>query len=418
MRRARYQKTILTMSTTTTKKNIPELRFPGFFGEWQEMVVGNFLNERKEYSIKGKGLKHVSLTTKGVVSKSRRYDRDFLVRNDEEKSYKVTRMNDLCYNPANLKFGVISINKLGDGIFSPIYITYEIEKQDIDFIGYLLTQNKFINKARKFEQGTVYERMAVHPNDFENVQVFLPKIKEQEKIAIFLGSADSLLENLRKEKQKLEEYKRGMMQKIFSQEVRFKNENGKDFPKWKEVPLKEVLKKRSVRNNNSEYKNVLTNSAQYGIVNQSEYFSKDIANQDNLTNYYVVETDDFIYNPRISKFAPVGPFKRNKNGRGIMSPLYTILKLSKGNLSFYEYYFDTNLWHRYMFKISNFGARHDRMNIRGEDFMKMPIPFPDTKEQEKIASFLIAIDKLISMKAEQVKNAETWKKGLLQKMFV
>ena len=101
-----------------------------------------------------------------------------------------------------------------------------------------------------------------------------------------------------------------------------------------------------------------------------------------------------------------------------MSPLYTILTLKKGNLGFYEYFFDTSLWHQYMYMISNFGARHDRMNIRDSDLMKMPLPFPVEAEQEKIFHFLSSIDELISAKTEQVAKAEIWKKGLLQRMFV
>jgi len=89
-----------------------------------------------------------------------------------------------------------------------------------------------------------------------------------------------------------------------------------------------------------------------------------------------------------------------------------------GNLGFYEYYFDTNLWHRYMLRISNFGARHDRMNIRDEDFVKMPLPFPSEQEQEKIAEFFTEINFLIENLKVQKNNLELWKKGLLQKMFV
>jgi type I restriction enzyme S subunit len=385
------------MTTTIAKKNMPELRFPGFSNGWKQKRISEILT-----ICSGKDYKHLKVGDIPVFG----------------TGGLMTRVDDFLYDGES-----VFIGRKGS-IDKPTYFSGKFWTVDTLFYtnNFKEVTPKFVYRLFRNVNWIKYNEASGVPSlsksTVESIKVYIPHTEEQLKVAGFFDDIDDLLRNLKTQKQKLEEYKRGIMQKIFSQEVRFKDDNRKDFPEWKEVPLKEVLKKRSVRNNNSEYKNVLTNSAQHGIVNQSEYFNKDIANQDNLTNYYVVETDDFVYNPRISKFAPVGPFKRNKNGRGIMSPLYTILKLSKGNLSFYEYYFDTNLWHRYMFKISNFGARHDRMNIRGEDFMKMPIPFPDTKEQEKIASFLIAIDKLISMKAEQVKNAETWKKGLLQKMFV
>lgn len=182
------------------------------FPDWEEKRLGEILKERKEYSIKGEGFPHISLTTEGVVPKSERYNRDFLVGDDEIKKYKVTRTNDLCYNPANLKFGVISINKLGDGIFSPIYVTFEVIKQDINFIGYYLIRDEFIAKARRYEQGTVYERMAVHPDDFLRLRLLIPSFPEQQKIAEFLSSVDQLLESKQQQITEAENWKKGLMQ--------------------------------------------------------------------------------------------------------------------------------------------------------------------------------------------------------------
>lgn len=185
------------------------------FPEWKEKSLKEILKERKTFSTKGNGYPHISLTTKGVVPKSERYDRDFLVGNDEVKGYKITHLNDLCYNPANLKFGVISLNRLGDGIFSPIYVTFEIIGQNIDFISYYLTRTEFINKARRYEQGTVYERMSVSPSDFLKVKVKIPSLPEQEKIANLLKSLDRLIETKEKQLEQAEQWKKGLMQKLF-----------------------------------------------------------------------------------------------------------------------------------------------------------------------------------------------------------
>jgi type I restriction enzyme S subunit len=185
------------------------------FPEWEEKPLKSILKERKTFSIKGNGYPHISLTTRGVVPKSERYDRDFLVGDDKIKKYKITHLNDLCYNPANLKFGVIALNKLGDGIFSPIYVTFEIIGQNIDFIGYYLTRSEFINKARRYEQGTVYERMAVSPSDFLKVEVKIPSLPEQEKIANYLKSLDRLIEIKEKQLVQAEQWKKGLMQKLF-----------------------------------------------------------------------------------------------------------------------------------------------------------------------------------------------------------
>lgn len=185
------------------------------FPDWTIVSVSSFLKERKEYSIKGNGLPHISLTVQGVVPKSERYHRDFLVNDDTVKKYKVTRLNDLCYNPANLKFNVIALNKLGDGIFSPIYITYEIKNQCVDFVGYYLTHSSFINKARRFEEGTVYERMAVNPKDFLTVKMSMPSMSEQKIISTFLSSIDELIFAKEKQIKNAESWKKGLLQKMF-----------------------------------------------------------------------------------------------------------------------------------------------------------------------------------------------------------
>ena len=132
------------------------------YEDWEEKKLGEILIERKEFAIKSEGLEHISLTKKGVVPKSNRYMRDFLVNNDDTKKYKITKLNDICYNPANLKFGVICRNKYGLGIFSPIYITFEVLKNSYIFMEYFLTRKDFITKARKYEEGTVYELSLIH----------------------------------------------------------------------------------------------------------------------------------------------------------------------------------------------------------------------------------------------------------------
>lgn len=185
------------------------------FPDWKEMKLDKILKERKEYSTKGNEYPHISLTVEGVVPKSEKYDRDFLVGNDEIKKYKITKLNDLCYNPANLKFGVITINKLGAGIFSPIYVTFEVLNQNIYFIGYYLIRDAFINKVRRYEQGTVYERMAVHPSDFLSVKIQLPSLPEQQKIADFLASIDKEIESKQQQIDQAEEWKKGLMQGLF-----------------------------------------------------------------------------------------------------------------------------------------------------------------------------------------------------------
>lgn len=155
-----------------------------------------------------------------------------------------------------------------------------------------------------------------------------------------------------------------------------------------------------------------------GIVSQETYFEREIVTESNLTGYYVVRVGDFVYNPRISSTAPVGPIKMNKLTQGVMSPLYTVFRFEKGLLKFYQYFFESSVWHDYLKSVANSGARHDRMNISGADFFGLPVPQPFEEEQTKIANFLSGLDDKITTKKTELDKLKTWKQGLLQQMFV
>lgn len=147
------------------------------------ITLKEILTERKEYCSKDGTYTHGTLSKEGVAPKTERYDRDFLVKN-EDKQYKVTHLNDICYNPANLKFGVICRNTYGDLIFSPIYVTFEISDNVYPaYIELFLTNPNFIGRIRRYEQGTVYERMAVSPEDFLSYETHIPAYEEQVEFA-------------------------------------------------------------------------------------------------------------------------------------------------------------------------------------------------------------------------------------------
>lgn len=147
------------------------------------ITLKEILTERKEYCSKDGTYTHGTLSKEGVAPKTERYDRDFLVKN-KDKQYKVTHLNDICYNPANLKFGVICRNTYGDLIFSPIYVTFEISDNVYPaYIELFLTNPNFIGRIRRYEQGTVYERMAVSPEDFLSYETHIPAYEEQVEFA-------------------------------------------------------------------------------------------------------------------------------------------------------------------------------------------------------------------------------------------
>ena len=182
---------------------------------WHQVGLSDVLFERNEFATKDDGYPHASLTKHGVSLKTDRYNRDFLVKSDDKK-YKITHMNDICYNPANLKFGVICINKCEfDAIFSPIYVTYEVSPEyNTDFIGAVLCSNDFIRYIRKYEEGTVYERQAVKSEDFVRGVIWVPDTKdEQDQIANIISKVNNqiqkeveLCELLKRQRKALQQY--------------------------------------------------------------------------------------------------------------------------------------------------------------------------------------------------------------------
>lgn len=161
--------------------------------------------------------------------------------------------------------------------------------------------------------------------------------------------------------------------------------------------MSDVSKKVTEKNSDNEYSETLTNSAEYGIISQRDFFDKDISNEKNLNTYYVVHDGDFVYNPRISKFAPVGPIKRNTLGRiGVMSPLYYVFCTHDVDGTYLEKYFSSTKWHRFMELNGDTGARADRFAIKDKDFVKMPIPLSSLEEQRKIARLLKYMETLIT----------------------
>ena len=185
------------------------------FPEWEEIPLSRILSEYKEMCEKDGTYEHVSLTKEGVVPKTERYERDFLVTT-EDKKYRVTHINDICYNPANLKFGVICRNKYKDAIFSPIYVTFTVsENYAPEFIEMVVTNDTFIQRALKYQQGTVYERMAVSPSDLLQISVGIPCLEEQRLIAEFLSDFDEAISATKKELELWKELKRGLLQRLF-----------------------------------------------------------------------------------------------------------------------------------------------------------------------------------------------------------
>lgn len=412
-------------------EKVPKLRFPEFDEEWKKTTLGKISNYEKGYAFKSKdytksGTRIIRVSDLGA--EWIKNDNPVFIKNSKSHNYERYRLNKgniivttVGSRPEVIESAVgkaIYIYENNQGLLNQNMLKLIGKETIADFflMGFLKSLN-YKNYIKIIARGNA-NQSNITVKDLLKFKIFIPHIAEQNKIAKFLSSVEQKIQQLRRKKDLLEEYKKGVMQKLFSQEIRFKNENGEDFPDWEYKELGDISDRITDKNEDEKYDFVLTNSAIEGVVSQTDYFDKSIANKSNLGGYYIVEKDDFVYNPRISSEAPVGPIKRNKLKTGVMSPLYSVFRINEKHLDFFEYFFETTLWHRYMHSVANFGARHDRMNITVGDFQNLPIPVPSVQERDKIANFVNSVSEKLKTLNRKLELAEKFKKGLLQKMFV
>ena len=248
-----------------------------------------------------------------------------------------------------------------------------------------------------------------------------PTMREQQTIGGFFQQLDHLITLHQRKFEKLTNVKKSMLEKMFPQngssypEIRFK---GFTDP-WEQRKLSEITDKVTEKNAGLQYVETFTNSAEFGIISQRDFFDHDIAKLGSLDGYYIVKTEDFVYNPRISTSAPVGPINRNKLGRtGVMSPLYTVFRPHDIDTTYLEYFFKCGYWHSFMNFNGDSGARSDRFSIRDNVFFQMPIPIPNIDEQRKIGELLTCLDNLITLHQRELEKLQNIKKSMLEKMFV
>ena len=188
---------------------------------------------------------------------------------------------------------------------------------------------------------------------------------------------------------------------------------------WNTALLSDYFVKSTKKNSDGMISNVICNSAKQGLIPQREYFDKDIANSDNTNGYYIIESNDFVYNPRKSADAPYGPISSYQYPEaGIVSPLYLCFRAKREiNPLYFEWYFRSSTWHRYIYMSGDSGARHDRVSIKDDVFFAMPINVPSAKEQERISLFLDAIERRIETQRTLVETLKKYKRGVISALL-
>ena len=355
----------------------------------------------------------------GLIPQRDYFDKD-IANSDNTSGYYIIEHNDFVYNPrksSDAPYGPISRYACPDaGIVSPLYLCFRA-KGDVDtnfFEWYFrsFAWHRYIYMTG--DSGARHDRVSIKDDDFFSMPIRFPSSIEQKKIASFLSAIERRISFQQLLVDNLKKYKRGVMQKVFRNMSAFSPSG------FETVRLSDIFKKASRRNSNGEIKNVITNSAEHGLIPQRDFFDKDIAVDGNTGNYYVIEYGDFVYNPRKSNTAPYGPFNRyERQEKGIISPLYTCLVLKTDiEPAYLAWYFKSDAWYRYIYDNGSQGVRHDRVSMTDDLLMGIPVIIPSKDSQIKIAKLLDCLVKRFQVELSQCEYLKTVREALLQQLFI
>ena len=374
----------------------PKIRFKGYTDDWEQRKLGEIF---KEYSEKG----HTELPTLTIIQGAgtvKREDSDRNLMYDEANlsNYKMVRKDDFIVHLRSFEGGLekASLN----GIISPAYHTFHSDEADSRFYYPYFRSFEFIKHKLVPHVYGIRDGRSIDIEGMKCIEIPYTSLSEQREIGDYLELLDHIITLHQRKCEETKKLKKYMLQKMFPQ-------NGQTVPEirfagftdaWEQRKLNEIADKVSEKNKNNEFSEPFTNSAEQGIISQKDYFDREIVNDENLNGYYIVRNDDFIYNPRISVTAPVGPINRNRLGRnGVISPLYTVFRTHDIDNLYLEFYFKTTKWHRFMKLNGDSGARFDRFTISSTQFMEMPIPYPTLEEQRKIGAYFESLATLITL---------------------
>ena len=395
----------------------PQLRFPEFSKGWKTTE----LNQIVEISSKKLNPKEITDTYKCIelehLSQGTGHLLGYTSSNDQASTKNIFEKNQVLFGklrPYLKKYWKATF----DGVCSTEIWVLNGIKENNDYIFQLIQTHKF-NQIANVSSGSKMPR-----SDWKymaGIPFTIPKLEqEQQKIASFLMAVDTKIEQLSHKKTLLEQYKKGVMQKIFSQEIRFKADDGSDYPDWEEKKLGEVFSeiKDKVGKQNIETYSI---SAGKGFVSQKEKFGKDISGRQN-ENYTVLIPEQFSYNKGNSKIYKYGCIYHNTIGKSIAVPnVFISFTLIDNSMSVYFFakLFEDHYLDRGLRKIISSSARMDGLlNVNKKYFFELLLPVPSSGEQQKIANFLSSVDTKIGYVSKQLDSTKEFKKALLQQMFV
>ncbi|MBR5174632.1 MAG: restriction endonuclease subunit S [Bacteroidales bacterium] len=403
-------------------KVIPQLRFPGFKGDWEKKKFKDITFPAGKKNSQNLPYERYSISNEvGFYPQSDQFeDGGGYLKDIDCRQYIVVPPKSFAYNPARINVGSIGYQDLGkEVIVSSLYEVFRTSDACYDpFLWQWFHTDVFHRMVVNVQEGGV--RQYFFYEKLKECSIYLPSISEQKKIADCLAVEDDLISAQKRKVEALRSHKQGLMQLLFPQpgettpRLRFPGFSGE----WKEKKMSEVFS-RITRKNAENNLNVLTISAQYGLISQLEFFKKSVAASD-VTGYFLLKKGEFAYNKSSSQGRPFGAIKPLRlYDKGVVSTLYICFKCNDSReIDFWDQYFDAGLLDKELMSIAQEGARnHGLLNIPTSGFFNLSVLTPSIDEQQKIAFCLSSLDNTIQAESDKLDALKAHKKGLMQQLF-
>lgn len=426
---------------------IPRLRFKEFDGDWEQSSLAKLTNYFKGYAFKSESYKQSGVRIIRVSDLGRariKYDNDAIYLDESEKSnYEkwLIKKDDIVITTVGSKPHLVD-----SAVGRPIYLKNDNEgllnqnllvlrpiEQKINayFIYSQLQDQRYLTHIESIQRGNA-NQSNITVKELQEFKLFNTLEEEQTKIAYFLSSVDDKIAQLTQEHELLSEYKKGMMQQLFSQNLRFKADDGSDFEDWKETTFSQSFnfhmtnscsrEKLSEQGEvmNIHYGDIHTKfSTLFDASKEIVPFLKDKADCLKIKEDQFLQVGDLVIADASEDYKDIGKSIEivNMENNKVVAGLHTyIARPSQPHaLGFYGYMMQTN---RVRKQIQVLATGISVLGISKTNLGKLIIELPSLDEQAKIANFLSAIDQKIDNVAAQIDQAKDWKKGLLQQMFV
>ena len=404
------------VSSSNGLEKRPKLRFPGFDEPYKKCRIGDIYAERSQRGAGDMELLSVTMND-GVMPRSEIEGKD---NSSEDKSnYKVVCKGDMVYNSMRMWQGANGISDY-DGIVSPAYtVLMPTEEIDNCYFAALFKTPNLINEFRKNSQGLTSDTWNLKYPQISPIRLYIPSLHEQHKISGFISALESRIRKQCQLVDSLKKYKRGVFEAVFSLRLRLMPKD--EQKEWKVFKLKDFAS-RITRKNNGATDIPLTISAQYGLIDQRDFFSKVVASAD-MSGYYLLRKGEYAYNRSTSNEYPFGSIKRLElYNEGAVSTLYLCFSVNENVIisDFAKWYFESSQWYRSVNEICAEGARnHGLLNVPTDGFFNTTHILPtDIKEQIIIAAFLSLIQVKLEKDQNLLDELTRLRNGLMNKLFI